>query len=523
LALIDKYTGPWGHNQVKHYLKRIMFGASYEQIDYFVKNGMNYTLNETLKLDFSPITEPNNYYNDYNPDKDVPKGKTWVNAPYSQSHNEDRKHSFTRWWHDRLVNSNPTITEKLILFWHNHFGVAHSMTIDARSNYQYYKLLQKYALGDFKELVKGMTVNPLMLQFLNGYENTSRLPDENYARELFELFTLGKGPESKYTEKDVQEAAKVLTGFLHDYQANGPAFFHTRHNADDKVFSNFFGNKKIVAIGPSHSWQLEVWPLIDMIFEKEEVSKHICRKIYRFFVHYDITQTIENEIITPLAEIFRKSNYVVEPVLRTLFESNHFYDENLVIGAMIKSPADYYFGLLKELKITLPENIALRNDYLDYIQINMDKMLQNIPNPPNVAGWQAYYLYPIFNKTWINGETLKIRGLVLDALIEKEKLEDHLPNNLDLTKTIENIPNAEDPNKLIDNLLSFTFSFEPNVQLKVELKKILLSNQTDDSYWTQAWLEFKAEPTNITKKQIIVTRLKQLFLSIMRKSEYSLH
>lgn len=522
LALIDPYTGPWGFEQAKHLAKRVLFGSRFGEIKQFAESGLSPSLQNVLFSSSNLKNYPINIYASRGEDTDVPWGAVWLNAPYKATFNLTRIYSFYFWWLARMVEQESTIHEKMILFWHNHFGVSHSMSIDARANFKYYELLRKYATGNFKELVKGMTVNPLMLNFLNGYQNTSRFPDENYARELMELFTLGKGPESKYTEPDVREAAKILTGWVHDYSNGDSVFFYNRHNADDKQFSSFFNNKKIIGVARGEDWPLEINALIDMIFEKEEVSKYICRRLYRFFVHYDITQQIEDEIISPLAATFRGNNYEILPVLSQLLSCQHFYSAE-VVGTMIKSPVDFYIGMLREMQVPIVDDIEYKSYFYAHARQVLYDLQQNVPDPPSVAGWPAYYQHPIYSKYWINSETLKNRSKIIDNYIGNSEELKNIRVDIDLAKYTRSIIDAGDPNKLIDNFIAFTFSFEPTEEFKAELKKILLTNQDNDSYWTMAWSDYLAKPNDSVAHQTVENRLKAFYKAILQTKEYNLH
>ena len=176
-----------------------------------------------------------------------------------------------------------------------------------------------------------------MLYYLNGYLNTNTSPDENYARELQELFTIGKENTPNYTEDDVKAAAKVLTGWRINTTTTLPTvyFDSTKHHTSNKLFSSFYGNTTIAYQSGSNG-ALETDALMDMVFSKQqEVAKFICRKLYRFFIYYTIDNTVEANVITPLAQIFINNNWDIVPVLKTLYKSEHFFELNSK-GCIIK-------------------------------------------------------------------------------------------------------------------------------------------------------------------------------------------
>jgi uncharacterized protein (DUF1800 family) len=473
-------------------------------------------LNNTNSQNSYPI----NTYSKIDPD--VPFGASWVNAPYNAALNADRMWTFVFWWINKIINQESTIKEKMILFWHNLFGVSNTNSITAKTNFRYLNTLNTNALGNYKKMIKDITIEPLMLHFLNGFQNEARAPDENYARELLELFTLGKGKDSKYTEDDVKAAARVLTGFIFDPNSQNADFFRNRHDLGDKKFSTFFDNRVIKSFGQDENWTQEIFGLIDMIFEKEEVSKFICRKLYRFFINYDITEEIEQQIINPLSKTLRDNDYEILPVLRQLFGSNHFFDsEN--IGSMIKSPIDFLLGMFREMPFDVPNDTLVYSYFMDYLRKLLVVLKQDLPDPPNVAGWPAYYQVPSFGRAWINSETLKLRDSIIDTFLEGKNKGKSDYFGANILFYISTIKNAENPNDLINELLSRNISFKATDEFKKSLKTILLSNQDNDYYWTEAWLNYKKNPNDEITKNIVQTRLLQLLKNILHLNEYNLH
>ena len=227
----------------------------------------------------------------------------------------------------------------MIFFWQNHFAV--TATIDDRINHTYHKLLENNALGNFKTLVEKVTIDPSMMLFLDTARNTKWSPNENYARELLELFTVGKGPQigpgdySNYTEDDIAAGAKILTGWKVRENESSTAnpyseFDQSVHDVGNKTLSYHFNNTTL-----TNSDSLEYKDFIDLIFQKDETAFHISRKLYTFFVSTNITQQIEDQIISQMAMTLLNNNYEIRPVLAQLFKSEHFYDIGN-IGAQLK-------------------------------------------------------------------------------------------------------------------------------------------------------------------------------------------
>ena len=380
-----------------------------------------------------------------------------------------------------------------------------------------------------------------MLRYLNGYLNSKNAPDENFARELQELFTLGKGPESQYTEGDVKAGAKLLTGWK-IRQVESPVgsgnwtyetyFNPNTHDTGAKQFSPFFGNKIITgnaAQNTEANAKKEYDDMLDMIFTKDEVSKFICRKIYTYFIYYEIDADIESNVITPLAEIFRQANYDIKPVLKALFSSEHFFDAANK-GCLIKSPVEYVVGIARELSIDIPTAANYVEQYVAWNAFAGERFNgaatqgQYLGNPPSVAGWPAYYQYPSFHEFWINTDSFPKRVNFIDKFFTNTGIS--LGNSkklvIDVLKITDQFgSDAGDPNKLIDAVLELLYRVPVSVTFKNYAKNILLSGQSSDYYWSDAWEAYKSNP-NTTNTTTVNTRLQTFYKFIVDQPEFHL-
>ena len=522
---LTPYKGAWTKVTTKHLLKRVLFGAKSNEIDYFLNLGMAKTVSELLTPN---VNYPSPPLNDYNTatviDPVVPMGATWINNITADGTlNSYRRSTFKKWQVGAMVNQEKNIIEKLCLFWANHFSIEADMVSYGNYVYSHHDTLRKNCLGNFKQLIKLITIDAGMLRYLNGYLNTNTAPDENYGRELQELFTLGKHADVKYTEADVKTAAKVLTGWRIN-SAFSVYFDSTKHDTTNKQFSAYYNNKVITG-RTAAAGANETDDLISMIFERPEVAKFICRKIYQFFVYYYIDDKVENNIIVPLADLFIKSNFEIKPVLEKLFQSEHFYD-SLYIGCQIKSPIEHVVSCLREYNISFPNMVT---DYADayYLYNNMVSQMinlgQNPSDPPNVAGWPAYYQVPEYYELWINADTLPKRNKFTDLMVESGYTRNGKKVAIDTIAFAKFIcPKPSDPNLLIDAAFANLLSTEVSATLKANLKKqILLSGQVSDYYWTDAWNAYQTSATTINFN-IVNVRLKALLKYIMNLPEYQL-
>lgn len=528
---LNPYTGPFGTNEVIHILKRTMFGAAKGDVDYFKTKTLSQAVNELLTVPLLPPLPPvKNYANPAStsdPDSGVAAGTTWVNTNTNDGTvNSQRITSFKSWWMGLMINQNRNILEKMVLFWHNHFATETTDIGRAIWCYQNNAILRKNAVGNYKQFVKDITLDTGMLRYLNGYLNTNTAPDENYARELQELFTVGKGIDNgspPYSESDVKAAAKVLTGWTVNNTTNTSFFNATKHDSANKQFSSFYNNKVITGrSGATGANELD--DMLSMIFATNDVAVYICRKLYRWFVYYDVDPTTEVNVIIPLAQIFRNNNYEIKPVLDTLLKSEHFFDV-LNQGCQIKSPLDMNVGLCREFSVVFPPSTDYVNAYFmwDYIRSQSGNMQQNIGDPPDVAGWKSYYQAPQFYEIWINSDTLPKRNQFTDILANNGFTRNGKNIKIDFIAFARSLPNPGDPNELINDSLTYLFRLPLSQTSRNQLKTdILLSGQTQDYYWTDAWVAYIANPGNTANATIVKNRLRDLYQYLMKLAEYQL-
>lgn len=520
---LNPYTGTFGTNELVHLLKRTLFGVKQSDIAAFAGKSLNAVVDALLTTTAAPSPPVNNYNSSSYTDVNVPAGTTWVNAPYSDGTADSlRTTSYKAWWLGQMVKQTPSIQEKMVLFWHNHFSTQTATVADSRYEYKHNALLRSYALGNFRQLTKQVTIDPAMLRYLNGYVNVKTAPDENYGRELQELFTIGKGPNSHYTEDDVKAAARVLTGFTVNANTITSGFDATKHDTANKQFSAFYNNTVITG-KTGAAGATEVDDMLDMIFATNECAMFICRYIYRFFVYYEIDDATEANVITPLAAVFRNNNYEIKPVLKALFTSDVFFDQ-LAMGCIIKSPVDFFVGCCREFEVAFPADSDYVNAYYmwDYLRSQAATIAQNIGDPPNVAGWPAYYQAPQYHELWINTDTFPKRNQFTDTMIGNGYTRNGKTLVIDPVAYTNKLSNPADPNVLISDVLTQLYTVPVSSDVVNFLKSILLSSQLADHYWTDAWNAYKLTPTDASLKKIVVTRLSALYKYIMDLPEYQL-
>jgi len=530
-AGLENYNGAWTETQAAHLLRRTLFGIKSKELNQFKDLSLSQAVNQLIKESPKPNPPINNFNNAEEgiEDPHVPLGETWITAPYANEIEAERIISLKGWVIQNFITQEATIHEKMILFWHNLLVTQSWDVFVSKTSYQYFDMLRTYALGNYKEMIKALTLDPAMLLFLNGTFNHKEAPDENYARELQELFCIGKGPNSKYTERDVQMAAKILTGWVINWEDDvlkdksvGTYFYPPIHDTSDKEFSEFYGNRVIKGRSGVLGRQ-ELDDLLDMIFENEETAYYICRRIYNFFVYNEIDATTEENVIKPLAKIFRENNYEIKPVLSALFQSEHFFHP-LNQGAQIKNPTDLVLATWRTMEMPIELDTLLETRQLHASMLwQMANMGMEISDPPSVAGWPAYYQAPQFDRSWITTDTITARAVVTDSMLFWGFwVNEDTTLNIDFFTFLSNLNNPEDPNEMLKEVSTLLFGYPVPDETIQSLKEILLSGQQTDGYWTQAWTLFVNSPENQEYKLTVETRLKATFQRLMQLAENQL-
>jgi len=516
-AGLAPYAGSWTVNEVTHLLKRTMFGAAKNDIDHFLALSPTAAVDELLNNSFTPTPPVRDYglleddgvlYDDLG----VAIGQTWVNDYNTASAveirgqiNSRRIDSLKKWWAGLIINQERSIQEKMVLFWHHHFSIQESEIDNAQFLYRHHALLRSNALGNFKTLVREVTIDPAMLVHLNGFLNSRQAPDENYARELQELFAIGKGNDSLYTENDVIAAARVLTGWRINGNPLGTYLDASSHDTGTKTFSAFYNN---TTISGSNNTYEELDALMNMLFNTTEAARFICRKLYKWFVYYDIDDTTETEVIIPMAAVLQSNNYDIKPALEVLFKSEHFFDI-INQACYIKNPFDMIAGTLREFNVPFPAYTNYTTGYPLFYSIYQQAadMQQQLFQPPDVSGWPSYYQEPMHYELWVNSNSLPKRADYTDALVNDAVIDVRAFANYSV--------NPADPNQLISDVTALLLRYPLSVNSRNYVKThFLTNNTTDDSIWTNAW--------NSNNNTVIDASLKNMFKFLMNLPEFHL-
>lgn len=365
--------------QIQHLYNRIGFGITAVELDKIqhkskeqivtnlFKQSQEYT---PIKMDTSFITEVRR--------QDLRNKKKRQEL---QRKSRQKIKELNKIWLEKLFTSNEILREKMTLFWANHFVCEDKNLLHV---IQYNNTLRKYALGNFKDFVKAISKEAAMLKYLNNKQNKKQSPNENFARELMELFTLGQG---NYTELDIKESARAFTGYNHNFLGK---FLLKRkhHDYNQKTFLGKTGN-------------FNGDDIIDIILQEKQCATFICKKIYKYFVN----DTLNKEHINKMVSVFY-ADYDIEKLMKFVLVSDWFYKEEN-IGVKIKSPVE----LLAGINNVVPFQFQKKKQSL-----LLQKILgQVLLLPPNVAGWKG-------GKTWIDSNTIVIRIRLASVLLNNDEI-----------------------------------------------------------------------------------------------------
>ena len=386
-APLTPYAPPLDKTRVEHLFRRAGFSASVQTVDQSVGQTAG-TLVDSLVNDALAL-----------PPLPAPAWQDWNRANYPADDDaagpiiRSQRDSWRLDYTQALLDNN--LRDRMSFFWSNHFVTELEIYESPSYLYYYTDCLQRNALGNFKTFVSEIGLTYAMLYYLDGVYNNGDNPNENYARELYELFTLGEG--NGYTEQDIIETARALSGYTERGEERwDPVIF------DITTFDP--GVKTI--LGQSGTWGYD--DVIDILFEQRpnEIATFICRKIYEFLVHPDSNDATGNAeaIISGMATTFISNNFELAPVVSQLLKSQHFFDDN-AIGVIIKSPFDYYLNFINET------GFGYDDTNLSFALESSRLIGQELFEPVDVAGWQR-------DRQWINTNFIIGRWLTIEVMIQ---------------------------------------------------------------------------------------------------------
>ncbi|MCC5920803.1 MAG: DUF1800 domain-containing protein [Cyclobacteriaceae bacterium] len=518
----------------------------------------------------------------------------WVGEPFDGDFNGNgaRFDSFKIWFlhhlagahYEGIEKAQLAARERIVLFIHTHLTARWDQIESAEAIFHQNRLFRKFAFDSYlirteeneeyepsyKKLVEKICIDNAMLRMLDGRLNVRGNPNENFARELFELYTTGRGLETVdkgnlaegdylfFTEQDIQEAARVLSGFNFDDtfsqidpDTNLPegilrgGEIATQHDNGVKRFSPRLGgaviepDPELLQNGQATlaSVKDEIRQLIDLIFDQQETAQHICRRIFRFFMHYQVDENIENTVIAEMTATFKESGYKILPVIKQLTTSTYFFGETREEtiarkGGIIKSPLELALGTIRQLELPLAHYESAHNEVLGRLEPIlrfMNRTGMDFYNPFDVNGYDAYHQFPIFNRSWITTNYLVSRYSFIDQTIGRNDMEGL--NLIEITRKIVPAAIAPDARQLVIFLaeyllpLAVNLSFEEDTTASITamrmnyfLEAFLKNPQIDDNpeaAWNTRW-------TRNLDPETVNGQLRNLYNALMQSPEYQL-
>lgn len=449
---IPSAQNPWSVQKIRHVYRRLGFSAPMSDIDDALalapSNFIDSLVNTAMGLPTTP----------------APFWAQYVVSDFDDFNFENEQYVAN--WRLQIGNDfiSETLRGRLAGFWMNHFVTEIDTVNYAPYLFQYYNRIQGLCLGNFREFTRAMGLDNMMLLYLNGFENTNNSPNENYARELLELFTLGEG--NGYTQNDIVDTARALTGYNHWAEPGAQIYFDA---------STFDAGSKTI-FGQEGNWGYD--DVIDLLFQERGslIAEYICSKLYQFFVSPSIDATIHQNIIQPLAATFVNEDFEMAPVLEQLFKSEHFFDER-ALSVVVKSPFDVIFNFINEGSFFYDD--TLMNAFLNYAAL----MGQEICNPPDVSGWQR-------DESWINSSTITVRWRLMELYVEYLLEEGHEAHFVTLAKDLTN--DSNDPafitNVFIEHFISKELYTTSDYMAATDIFKWEVpQNYYDQGIWSLDW------------------------------------
>ncbi len=414
VPFIPDADSPWDQSAALHLFRRLGYGLNPSEVPGVLSQD---PVNLTLTALRAAAALPN-----------LPRPSWWDYTIGDYNNQQELVDQIFEWnsiWVDDM-RDNP-LRAKMGLFWSNHFVTQREVYTCPSWMWEYHDILQTYAFGDFREFVRAIGKTPAMLVYLNGVQNTRFEPNENYARELFELFTLGEN--NNYTQSDIVAAARALTGWNGFTEACAPITF---------LQATFDPGMKTI-FGQTEAFDYD--GLVDLIFTERavECSTHICRKLYAHFVSPEVDETI----VTQLASTFRQNNWNLLAVYEQLFSSAHFFSPALR-GVRVKDPLEFAL----ELEHTLGTTSLRTEQGTIAVWFQAANLGQGIFEPPDVAGWPG-------DRLWLNTNLLAVRRETSQQVIFLTYQENRLLFSA-WAKTL-NIGNESDVEEVTRAIVDYVF------------------------------------------------------------------
>ncbi len=544
MASLSPKTTVLGKRLAAHLLRRATYHFSPERIDAFAIKTAEEAVDELCDI-LPSLQFPNGPINWNNGTPIFDEARAVTN--FNNGINNFFQSLALYQWRILEMYFDPSIRQKLTVWLDSIWVVGNPEMENPAAHFARWRLLQTFALGNIKAFAKKITVDNEMLVFLNNNENTKESPNENYAREFLELFTILRGAVqavgdyTTYTEADVSTAARLLTGFKDNFFSGNVVSTdaetglgtgtpnYSDHDTDDKMFSAAFNNQVITGAVDEQDMYRELSDFVDMVFNQLATAQAYCRKLYLFFVSDIITQEIEEDIIQPLAIELLNNDYELLPTIMRLLKSQHFYDEddgntnNEIIGGKIKSPYELNItpaAIMNGLTIPLNNYRDLfEKTSLNYVSL-FEKEEMPLGGPASVEGFFGYYKAPAFSRNWFNSNTFFNRYNTATYLLRGwwRNANEPIPFKVDpLDFVVNNISNPSDGTTLVTEFMQ---CFLPELPTENRFDYFLnaLYGDLSPTNWFFAWQNF----VNTGEDMEVRLGVENFYLVVFNSPEFQL-
>ena len=507
-----------GVSRAKHLLRRACFHYNKDLLYTISELNVDQAINHLLQDNTVSYEEP------YDPlPSDSPHGYWLSSNEYPPDiPNQGRKRGLlSQWWFYNMVNRN-NLKDKLLFFLHTTFTISKGDVGASHYFYDHLRLLEYYSAGNLRELAKKISLDNAMLNYLDNTQNNANNPNENYAREFLELFTITKGEQigegdyTTYTEDDVIQAARVFSGFktmldrsIIDADTGIPMgrISINQHDQGDKIFSHAFDNYELQAGIDQNSIMDELHEFVDMVFDKEATAKAYVEKLYRFFVKSEWSSADETNIINPLTQLLIDNDYEIMPVVRTILSSQHFYDagdsdaSDEILGSIVKSPLQLLSSAIRNLGFVIPNPNDDMDNYYRFSKFFLDNTFFPMAGmilfgPSTVAGYPAVFQAPDFDRQWFSSSTILARYRMIECLITGRNAlggNGQFGSSVDTVLIIQNnISSPENIYNLVNDIAEILYPFGIQ-QDRIEYFAELVLDGYPGYYWEDTWNNFLAD------------------------------
>ncbi len=504
------YERGWGQQGIRYLLKRSFFGIYKTQFEKFKTKKRSQIIYDLLHTFSAKNTFPLKDYlmtNANIPDSNIDFGKPWINDDnYDHSINQKRKDSLKNWFISKLYSDQEGLRPQMILFWNNFFSIELTKITFAIKAYNYFEIINRNALDNYKDLLIEMILDQTILHYVNKAKSQDQKLNEVFAEVILNEYTIGE----KYFELIGKGKFRKLVRLLNEWSLISDSFAlyskKRKKNLINKLEYDSYLNTPVVK-----EFVIKLKMYFDFIFTFPEVSRNITKKIYQWFLHIDIDEEAEKKIIIPVSEIFASSKFDIKSLLNAFFLNEYFYNKKYT-GCIIKRPIDFVFGICKEFNIyTISIEDTIKDYYYwNFLRLQIESLGQSIGDSEGHQGWP-------------DSKFLLLRNIFVEKIFDSGIQCGSNTLKVDPVKFASGFNSPWDAHSLINESVKFLYGMDLSQNLKSVIKKQFLLDESDDeSIWTLKWVNATKALKNEDDYCYVFNRLRELYKFLLKRPEYQL-